>query len=236
MADLSGITVWDFAYHNGRCTLTCRSNSFGSSESETETQCPIRQQNKSSDGFFPGTPTTTKVDSEPSRSKPRSIIRSISNRESQSKQQDPLTQRRSYLLSIPNPSCTYYKHVVTTVSTMLMTPYTHLVLLVPQSDIVCPKVCVLSRLPKAVGSGIRILPVPPSTTMECSSDNVDHCDDDGSGAGKVSDMDEIGKMAKRISKYAKVKSFDGYLPLQETRACWYYLEKVGKEVSRLGGK
>lgn len=232
MADLSGVTTWDFAYRNGRCTLTCRQNSFGDLSPEAETPCPLRQQSKPS-GIIT-TSTTTEVDSGPARPKARSLIRGKSNRESQSKQQDPLSQQRSYLLSFPNPSCTYYRYVVATVSTMLMTPYTHLVLLVPQTDIVCPKICALSRLPKAAGSGIRILPVPPSTIMECLSGHNDEGGDDGDG--RIYDMVEVGNMAKRISKYAKVKSFDGYLPLQESRACWTFLEKVGKEVGRLGEK
>lgn len=232
MADISGVTIWDFAYRNGQCTLTCRQNSFGDANPEAETPCPLRQQSKSTSSIT--TTTTTEADSGSSRPKARSILRGRSFRESQSKQQDPLSQQRSYLLSFPNPSCTYYRYVVATVSTMLMTPYTQLVLLVPQTDIVCPKICALSRLPKAAGSGIRILPVPPSTIMECLSGHNDKGDDDGDGS--IYDKVAVENMAKRISKYAKIKSFDGYLPLQESRACWAFLEKVGKEVGRLSEK
>ncbi|OAL40159.1 hypothetical protein AYO20_00579 [Fonsecaea nubica] len=77
---------------------------------------------------------------------------------------------RTYLLSCPTIPSITYPHTHTTISTLLLTPRTQLVLLVPQSNILCPKVCELMRLPRAGGSGICILPVPPEIEMRVVTD------------------------------------------------------------------
>lgn len=83
------------------------------------------------------------------------------------------------------------------------------------------------RIKKAQGSSIKILPVPPSITMETAPTGVD-------GNAAAVDMLDVNEVAQKIFKYTKVKRFDGYMSLEDFRMCWVFLERVGRELARLG--
>ena len=78
------------------------------------------------------------------------------------------------------------------------------------------------RSPKAVGSSIQILPVPPEIQMTCA----------GKGACELIDVEALGvqEVVKKVLKNTKVRSFDGYISFEEERGAWMFLESVGRVV------
>lgn len=201
-----GISSWDFAYPTGKCNLpaSLRKNCFISkcfmhsvSEQHHTTIQPTTlfgaqsalQQEKSSKTkkhFHSTKPSTSDSDI------------------------------KTYLLSSPTFQSLVDPQVHDTVSTLLSQPNTKLVYLVPQSNICCPKVCEVMRLPPATGSSIRILPVEPKVWA-----NPDK------GIDMVSGVEEV---VGKIVKNTKVKAFDGFMSFEEDREAWTFLEAVGKGV------
>jgi hypothetical protein len=78
----------------------------------------------------------------------------------------PTPKGKTYLLSSPTPSSILHPQTSCTISTLLSQPNTKLVYLVPQSNIVCPKVCEMMRLSRAADSSFQILPVRPEDDRE----------------------------------------------------------------------
>ncbi|OAG39578.1 hypothetical protein AYO21_06222 [Fonsecaea monophora] len=169
------------------------------------------------------------------------------------------TELRTYLLScLTIPSITY-PHTYTTISTLLLTPRTQLVLLVPQSNILCPKVCELMRLPRAGGSGICILPVPSEIEMRVVTDTNPNTDSDTatefefesdskvhlngasdsarehiSTAMSIIDALSVDEVVAKILKNTPAKAFDGYVAFEDERAAWTFLHRVGRGVKDKG--
>jgi len=248
--------VWDFAYSTGACGLPTSKvsplNMFTTEDSETNRQPPTpRKQQRSesgksfssiiTNGFHPASSTTAEACNDAGKSnslkwkiKTKAKAKSKHHRQDR---QEPQQSQRTYLLSIPHADRVYCNQMKESVSTLLLTPHTQVVLLVPQSHIVCPRMCELGRLPKAIGSGLRILPVPAEILMECSSVNVIEYHDKGSENSMYFEnqleMLAVQEIAAKVVRCTKVKHFDGYLAFEDDRASWVFLERVGKTVAGL---
>lgn len=131
-------------------------------------------------------------------------------------------------------------HTQYTISSLLATPNTKIVYLVPQFNIVCPKVCAMMRLPRAKGVSFQVLPVPPEIIMACASASSEENDDDDSDEQEktkseprysITDVLAIQEVAAKVVKNTKVRRFDGYMAFVEERDAWTFLELVGKKVS-----
>ncbi|KIW78122.1 hypothetical protein Z517_07955 [Fonsecaea pedrosoi CBS 271.37] len=171
------------------------------------------------------------------------------------------TELRTYLLSCPTIPSITYPHTYTTISTLLLTPRTQLVLLVPQSNILCPKVCELMRLPRAGGSGICILPVPPEIEMRVVTDADTNPNTDSdtateftfesdskvhpngasdsarehiSTAMSIIDALAVDEVVGKILKNTPARAFDGYVAFEDERAAWTFLHRVGRGVRDKG--
>lgn len=242
MAEYQNIAVWDFAYPNGECGLQTGKaliNNFTTQESGPHT--PHRKNRSEPTKSFASVivgsfnsasskATDTRCDKTSSKSKSKS-----KSKRHHLERQEPSQTQKTYLLSIPNTARVYCGQMKNTISTLLLTPHTQLVLLVPQSHIVCQKMCDLGRLPKAAGSGLRILPVPPEIVMECSKEAVIGGDYASSLESSL-DMLAVEEIATKVVKCTKVRRFDGYLAFEDERASWMFLERVGKTVAGLPEK
>lgn len=204
-----GVACWDFAYPTGRCSASA-SKSCTTSKSK-------RRQHKGSANPNPDSTAAS------SNTKPVTPVG------------DKKSTTRTYLLSSPHPWSITYPQTYSTISTLLMTPHTQLILLVPQPQMMCSRVCQVSRLPRAGGSGLQILPVPELYPMSCEA---------WSGTGKDGD-DEVVQATERIGvqyvvskvmKYTRARSFDGYLAFEDDRANWKFLEAVGEGVKAAAGQ
>ncbi|KIW88629.1 uncharacterized protein Z519_10675 [Cladophialophora bantiana CBS 173.52] len=147
------------------------------------------------------------------------------------------TEQRTYLLSCPTVASIIYPQTHTTISSLLLTPHTQLVFLVPQSNILCPKVCELMHLPRAGGSGLRILPVPPEIEMRIV------CESDGEGSGNggcdaqaisIADVLAVDEVVAKVLKNTPATAFDGYIAFEDDRAAWTFLRRVGRGVKCAG--
>ena len=169
------------------------------------------------------------------KSSSKSKSKSKSKRQ-QLDRQEPSKLQKAYLLSIPNSDRVYCGQMKNTISTLLLTPQTQLVLLVPQSHIVCERMCALQRLPMARGSGIRILPVPPEIVMEFSKGEAGIDEEYATGLESRLEMLAVEEIAAKVVKCTKVRHFDGYLAFEDERSSWAFLERVGKTVDGLSVK
>lgn len=91
---------------------------------------------------------------------------------------DAYHEPRTYLLSSPTAESVAYSQTYATIATLLMSPVTQLVYLVPQSYVMSGRVCEMSRLPRASGSGIQVLPVPERFVMRANSSSSSRDDQD----------------------------------------------------------
>lgn len=242
MAEYQNIAVWDFAYPNGECGLQSGKalmNSFTTQEIDPRT--PHRKNRSESTKSFTSVivgsmhpASSTARDTRCDKSSSKSKSKGKSKRHHQERQESSQTQK-TYLLSIPNTARVYCGQMKSTVSTLLLTPHTQLVLLVPQSHIVCQRMCELQRLPKAGGSSLRILPIPPEIVMECSVGAVTG-EDYATSFESSLEMLAVEEVATKIVKCTKVRRFDGFLAFEDERASWMFLERVGKTVTSLSAK
>lgn len=254
--------VWDFAYSTGTYGLVTGKatpwNTFMTQEPEinskpaTHRKQQASEPKKSISNIFVNslhptsskTPATMEICPDAGKSSSlRSRFKTKAHSKSKSKHhsQDSLdasASQRTYLLSIPRADSVYCNQMREIVSTLLLTPQTQLVLLVPQSHIVCERMCDLGRLSKAPGSGLRILPVPCEIPMEYSG-MIGMDDDDGGSQGHSTYFENplellaVQEIAAKVFKCTKFKRFDGYLAFEDERASWVFLEKVGKAVAGL---
>ncbi|KIX06445.1 uncharacterized protein Z518_04421 [Rhinocladiella mackenziei CBS 650.93] len=231
-----GIACWDFAYPTGRCSLTATSSK--------KNRVAMRTRRKSKTKPIPaphpcvlraeGMPAKVEDEDEDERDvadTPGLIEGKTEQRASwqahRTKSDRTASETRTYLLSSPTISSISYPQTQTTISTLLMTPHTQLIYLVPQSHITSTRVCEISRLPRAGGSAIQVLPVSPSYSMsgerQCTTTD-----------SMVSDteMDGLDGVVNKVLKYTKARVFDGYLAFEDDRDSWTFLEKVGKGVKK----
>lgn len=254
--------VWDFAYSTGTCGPANGEaspwNTFTTQEPEKNPRTRAhrktpRSESKKSissiivNSFHPASSTTgaaSTVEACPNTGKSSSLksklatkAKSKSKHHSQERPEVSASQK-TYLLSIPRADRVYCNQMREAVSTLLLTPQTQLVLLVPQSHIVCERMCDLGRLTKAPGSGLRILPVPCEIPMEYSAMSGAENDDEGSGGRSTyfenpMEMLAVQEIAAKVLKCTKVRHFDGYLAFEDERSSWVFLERVGKVVAGL---
>jgi hypothetical protein len=197
-----GVSCWDFAYPTGKCDLApAKSCCFSRSP-----------KSKPCERFIARTvaPAYDILHGDQPRQKSKK----------QSKHAAETSESRTYLLSSPTPISITYPQTKTTISTLLSQPSTKLIYLVPQSNIVCPKVCELMRLPRAVGSSIQILPVRPEIDMKAGGD--DRC--------SITDVVAVQEVVQKVLKNTKARSFDGFIAFEDEREAWTFLEHVGKGV------
>lgn len=243
MAEYQNIAVWDFAYPKGQCGLQNGKTSFNNFTTlEIDPRTPHRKPRSTSaksfasiivDNLYSASSTTEGTGREKSSSKSKAKAKSKSHpldREETSQLQ------KTYLLSIPNSGRVYCGQMKNTISTLLLTPKTQLVLLVPESHIVCERMCALQRLPKARGSGLRILPVPSEIVMECSKKEAAISEEYATGLESRLEMLAVEEIAAKVVKCTKARRFDGYLAFEDERSSWLFLERVGKTVADLPGK
>lgn len=263
MAENPDTAVWDFAYSTGTHEVSSRKtplNTFTTPESNAQPTPPPPQRQRRSESkrslssiivnrFHPVPSAEAKAeavaaeicsDTGKSRS-PASTVKTKTKRQHGRKERQETSTltppTKTYLLSIPNADRVYCSQMKSTVSTLLLTNHTQLVLLVPQSHVVCPRMGDLLRLPKAVGSGIRILPVSPDICMEygCGGGGGSENDDDMYASfDRRLEMLAVQETAAKVVKCTKVTHFDGYLAFEDERASWVFLERVAKSVA--GGK
>ncbi|KAK5063169.1 hypothetical protein LTR84_005245 [Exophiala bonariae] len=254
--------VWDFAYSTGSYGMATGKatlwNTFTTQEPELNSRTATHRKQQPSESkksissiivnsLHPASATTSatvqvcpdagKSSSLRSRFKTKAHSNSKSKHHSRDSQ-DASASQRTYLLSIPRADRVYCTQMREIVSTLLLTPQTQLVLLVPQSHIVCERMCDLGRLSKAPGSGLRILPVPCEIPMEYGGMSGMDDDDEGSQGGSTYfenplEMLAVQEIAAKVLKCTKFRRFDGYLAFEDERASWVFLERVGKAVAGL---
>ncbi|KAJ9608999.1 hypothetical protein H2200_006770 [Cladophialophora chaetospira] len=199
-----GVSCWDFAYSEGKCSLlsdikTCQLSKESMPKPHerflTQTIAPAN------DALHGGQQTKQKS-------------------KKHSKKAAEEVPSRTYLLSSPTLDSIIFPHTKTTISTLLSQPNTKLIYLVPQSNIVCPVVCALMRLPRASGSSFQVLPVMPEIDMKCGGD----------GRCPIADAVGVQDVVEKVLKNTKSRSFDGYISFEEEREAWTFLERVGKGV------
>jgi len=188
-----GVSCWDFAYPTGKCSLPSTKN------------CSFLKQAKSK---------------HQEHFNPQTVLKGEQRQKTQKGSKHDHPELKTYLLSSPTPASVTYPHTYTTISTLLLTPNTKLIYLVPQSNIVCPKACELMRLPRAVGSSFQILPVPPEIEMRCG----------GQESCSIADVIGVEEVVGKVLKNTKVRSFDGYIAFEDEREAWTFLEHVGSGV------
>lgn len=233
-----GIACWDFAYPTGKCSLP---------SSMTMNCCFSRQHTAKAKPSAVAPAHEALKDSQQSRPQPRPHQKtqktrkhsslSLSSSSSKSDSSDS-GDSKTYLLSSPTQDSILNLHTQDTISSLLTTPNTKIVYLVPQFNIVCPKVCAMMRLPRAKGTSFQVLPVPPEIIMTCSSAPNEY-DDDSDEQEKtkseprysITDVLAIQEVAAKVVKNTKVRHFDGYMAFVEEREAWTFLELVGKKVS-----
>lgn len=115
---------------------------------------------------------------------------------------------------------------------MLLQQHTQLVLLVPQISITSSHVCDISRLPRAGGSYIQVLPMSEvlgldDTKGDCSSGDESECDCECETLDAACSVVET---VRKISKYTNARRFDGYLVFEDDRRSWKFLKRVGEGV------
>ncbi|EXJ70297.1 uncharacterized protein A1O5_06365 [Cladophialophora psammophila CBS 110553] len=255
-----GVSCWDFAYPTGRCSLPPVKNCCFTSDVKAASRKAARGEHRSKHQERPvsnGATATEAVvsggqqvdyqadDRHYSSTKARPQYQqqhhhhSKSHKGANKHQQRSVgnAEQRTYLLSCPTVASIIYPQTHTTISSLLLTPHTQLVFLVPQSNILCPKVCELMHLPRAAGSGLRILPVPPEIEMRivCESDG------DGSGNGgcdaqaiSIADVLAVDEVVAKVLKNTPATAFDGYIAFEDDRAAWTFLHRVGRGVKRTG--
>ena len=218
-----GVSCWDFAYPDGKCCLAAGKNCFQTDSKPLKLRTELKSN--ADERFIAETLAAMhSISLDDDKALPINSHHAHSHRRKRSSRghhSSVGTPTRTYLLSAPTASSICYPQTRTTISTMLMTPHTQLILLVPQSHVLCPKVCEFSRLPRAGGSGMQVLPVAPPCSMTCT------------GGASVCDKNETEKkgvddIVKKVYKYTKARAFDGYLTFEEDRANWVFLEQVGK--------
>ncbi len=249
-----GVDCWDFAYPTGKCCLPARKN-YASSKSRSKSKSKPRSRHQSLQNVVASSDDAElkNVLSSPEDGS-QSPSSSFLSRRSKSKSSATTELMRTYLLSTPTPAAVMYPQTYMTLSTLLLTPHTQLILLVPHKYMMSPRVCQFSRLPRAGGCGIQILPLP-DTAISMGFDACNTCGDasmDFDNAISDSDnkdqgQDQLGlvtamadmvvdDVAKNIIKYTKARTFDGYLVFDENRDSWKFLESVGKGVRAAAAK
>ncbi|KAJ4511587.1 hypothetical protein HRR83_004375 [Exophiala dermatitidis] len=78
------------------------------------------------------------------------------------------SESKTYLLSSPTVSTILHPQTHVTISSLLLTPNTQLIYLVPQTHVMSHGICEISRLPRAEGSDIQVLPVPEKFEMKAT--------------------------------------------------------------------
>ncbi len=198
-----GVSCWDFAYPMGRCSRASINNNYGCSESSKSKHLErlyVQRVDSAYDNFHTEQPQHKSKKS--------------------SKHAAEQTETRTYLLSSPTAISITYPQTKSTISTLLSQPNTKVIYLVPQSNIVCPVVCALMRLPRASGSSFQILPVPTEIDMRCG----------GEGRCPFADQTGVEEMVQKVLKNTKTRSFDGFLSFEEEREAWTFLERIGHRV------
>ncbi|KIY01498.1 uncharacterized protein Z520_03050 [Fonsecaea multimorphosa CBS 102226] len=248
-----GVSCWDFAYPTGKCALPAVQNCCPVSDAKSTTRKAARAEHKSKHQSAANTETVMsglQADQADDRQYSMSSTKSRSQHHhhhhhkssskhhhrsrSNNNNNSSTLEVRTYLLSCPTVASIIYPQTYTTISTLLQTPSTQLVLLVPQSNIVCPKVCELMRLPRTAGSGIRVLPVPPEIEMRTTTTT---CDDNGDVAecesiSNIADALAVDEVVTKILKNTPTRHFDGYIAFEDDRAAWTFLDRVGKGVKK----
>ncbi|EXJ64648.1 hypothetical protein A1O7_00986 [Cladophialophora yegresii CBS 114405] len=197
-----GVSCWDFAYPTGKC------------DPAPTKSCYFSKSHKSKQGERFLTPTVGPANDISHGERPRQKSKK------RSKHAGETLEPRTYLLSSPTPVSITYPQTKTTISTLLSQPNTKLIYLVPQANIVCPKVCELMRLPRATGSKFQVLPVPPEIKMKAG----------GSDSCPISDVMAVQEVVQKVLKNTKARNFDGYIAFEDEREAWTFLEHVGKGV------
>ncbi|KIV79267.1 hypothetical protein PV11_06835 [Exophiala sideris] len=149
--------------------------------------------------------------------------------------QDSL-EARTYLLSCPSTASLTYPQTYTTISTMLLQPRTQLILLVPQVYIASSIVCDISRLPRAGGSYIQVLPMPEVLALVGTKDQTSSGSESENEKPDAVDMANVVEMVRKIVKYTKARQFDGYLVFEDDRRSWTFLKRVGDGVKAASRK
>ncbi|KIW72859.1 hypothetical protein PV04_01023 [Phialophora macrospora] len=194
-----GVSCWDFAYPTGKCDLAPGKSCFFS-------RSPKSNHHERSMAHTVA-PSCDTLHGEQSRQKNK-------------KQSKKTSGSRTFLLSSPTPISITFPQTKTTISTLLSQPNTKLIYLVPQSYIVCPKVCELMRLPRAAGSSFQVLPVPPEIEMKAG----------GHDRSSITDVIAVQEVVEKVLKNTKVRSFDGFIAFGDEREAWTFLEHVGRGV------
>jgi len=200
-----GVACWDFAYTTGKCSLTCDRNCISSNRRNPRSW-----------------KTHSRDDTKTAEANPSVFRRS---------KQDPI-ETRTYLLSCPSAGSLTYPQTHTRISTMLHQPHTQLVLLVPQDYITSSQVCDISRLPRAGGSSIQVLPMPEVLGLDDTKGEMSSGSENESERETLDavDMANVVEMVRKIVKYTKAKRFDGYLVFEDDRRSWKFLKRVGEGV------
>ncbi|KAI1628989.1 hypothetical protein EDD37DRAFT_31215 [Exophiala viscosa] len=143
---------------------------------------------------------------------------------------------RTYLLSCPSTASLRFPQTYTTISTMLLQPRTQIVLLVPQVYIASSTVCDISRLPRAGGSYIQVLPMPEVLGLNGVNAESLSSSDSEYETPDSADMSNVVEMVRKIVKYTKARRFDGYLDFEDDRKSWTFLKRVGDGVKATSRK
>ena len=143
---------------------------------------------------------------------------------------------RTYLLSCPTTASLTYPQTYTTISTMLLQPRTQIILLVPQVYIASSIVCDISRLPRAGGSYIQVLPMPKVLGLDNAKGEASSGSESESETLDSRDMANVVEMVRKIVKYTKARRFDGYLVFEDDRRSWKFLKRVGDGVKAASRK
>jgi hypothetical protein len=216
---LPGIAAWDFAYENGKCTLPvsmkkncCFSKCFLAANAK---MAAANAQSK----LLVGTVA-------PAYEGLKAQEKKFSKKSKGDKRAAADDDAKTYLVSSPTISSILCPQTYLIISSLLNQPNTNLIYLVPQSNIVCPKVCELMRLPRAKGSSFRVLPIEADIEMRCTPAS------EGASVGSMADEIAINEVADKLVKNTKARSFDGYIALEDEREAWMFLERVGKGVQQ----
>ena len=197
-----GVSCWDFAYPSGKCSSLPLNSSC---------DCSKDKRSKCSPSVYcHATASTYEKSREQSQQKNKK----------QSKHVPDKAGTKTYLLSSPTSISITYPQTKTTISALLSQPNTRVIYLVPQSNIVCPIVCALMRLPRAYGSSFQVLPVPTEIDMKCG----------GEGRCWFADIAAVEEIVQKVLKNTKTRSFDGYISFEEERDAWTFLERIGQRV------
>jgi len=232
MLESWGVACWDWAYPSGRCNASAARESTPS-RLKSRSKLAVKLQN-SLGAKGPNVPIAppgveeTQMNTRPD-DRPKTNPSLASRKAGKTGPAGTTMKTRTYLLSTPTRASVMYPQTHTTIAALLLTPRTLLILLVPARFMMSSRVCEFSRLPRAGGSMIQVLPLD---TLSAGAGDVEAADEDQAGL-LTAGPDGV---ARTITKYTKARTFDGYLAFEDDRHDWQFLEAVGKAVKAAAKK